>query len=986
MRALLRRLCLVLLLGTWLAAASWAQDGNHMALDGWAREAWTQQNGLRSDQVNALAQSPDGYLWVGTPEGLARFNGTEFTYHDDSTTAELHDDDVRQLGLGRDHSLLVTTTRGGLNFLNQGYWTHRGVADGLSQDTLVAAAEDARGRLWVATVNAGLDMFDGRRRMHFDSRNGLPSDRILSLLIDNDGVVWVGTSAGLARIVDERVQTVSVNAGLLPSGAITALAEGQDRSLWVGTQVGAYRQKRGDQQFVKMTPDSFDDAVLSILPDSANRALVGTARHGLLVVRDDHAAAVRARIPDRAWTVTALLRGNDGSIWVGGNQGLLRLRYTPFTALGKLAGLGNENVHAVLEAPDGDVWIGTDGGLDRIHDGRIAAVAEPSLAGQAVYALASDGDGGLWVGTESIGLLHLRNGRVDRRIARTEGLPSNWVRAILSGRDGEMWIGTGAGLVHRQADATRVYTANDGLPGEAVFGLYRDAQGVIWVGTANGVAHQQGDRFVTLALPARSMVQAVFGFADAGDGGVWIATDRGLLRWKGGRLAMIGSAQGLPADTVYAVVPDREGNLWLPSFNGLVRITRRQADAVADGLQEKLSADIYGTSDGLPSSQCNGGSSPSARLLSDGSLWVATTRGVGQAHPDRLADYRSEPPQVLLEEVRVDDRVVIPNGTLELAPGTRKLDVRFFALNYHLPQKIRYRYLLQGYDSGWSEIGEHTSVQFTNLSPGDYRLRIQAAVAGGSWSQREAVLPFQVGAHPWQRPGFIVFAVVVVIAGGWLAYRARIGVIAANERRLQKLVDARTEDLRQQTQRLREADAEKTRLLQTIQAQADAFERQAREDALTGIPNRRRVDEAIEVYFAQSRRSGDPLSLVLIDIDHFKKVNDHFSHAVGDAVLRSLGAIFRSHQRPGDLAGRLGGEEFVCILGGTDRAGALAYCERMRKAIEAHDWAIVAPGLQVTVSMGVVQWDGKETYSRLTSRADELLYRAKANGRNRVEA
>lgn len=982
----LLRLWIALLLAFAGIGVAGAEVAGRKALDTWARESWTQQSGLRGDQVNALAQSADGYLWVGTPDGLARFNGSEFSYEDRSTVGALHDNDIRHLAIGREGSLLVSTARGGVSFFNQGWWTHRGSSDGLTQDTVVAAQEDARGRLWVATASGGLDLFDGRRRLHFGSRNGLPSDRVLSLLISDEGEVWVGTSAGLARIVDDRVQTISVNAGVLPSGAITALAQAQDHSLWVGTRVGAYRQRRGGLQFEKMTPDAFDDVVQAILPDSEARALVGTAEHGLLVVRDGRSEAVRDHGGGRTWSVDALLRSSDGSVWVGGSQGLLRLRDTPFSALGKTAGLGNENVHAILGTPDGDVWIGTDAGLDRMHDGRIEPVIAAALAGQGVYALAVAGDGALWVGTGAAGVLRLVHGRLERSIDHGSGLPSDSVRALLPERDGSVWIGTSRGLVREQDGHRQTFTTADGLPSDTVFSLFRDAAGRIWVGTGNGPARWDGARFVRVPLPARSMVQAVYGFADAGAGAVWIASDRGLLRWKDGAVVVLGSAQGLPSDTVYAVIADREGNLWLTTFSGLVRVSREQAEAVADGRVRALTADVYGVTDGLPTSQCNGGSSPAGVLLSDGSVWIASARGVGQIHPERVADYRSEPPQALIEEVRVDDHVVVPGAVLQLPPGTRKLDVRFYALNFHLPRRIRYRYLLEGYDNDWSDIGEHTSVQFTNLPAGSYRLRIQAAVSGGSWSRREATLVFDVGAHLWQKLWFDVMLAVLLVFAGWLAYRARIRVIAANELRLQKLVAARTEDLRLQTQRLQEADAEKTRLLETIQAQAEAFERQAREDALTGIANRRRVDEAVEIYFAEARRSGRPLSFLLMDIDHFKQVNDRWSHAIGDAVLKELGAILRSHQRPGDLAGRLGGEEFVCVLSGADLAGARTYCERIRTAIQAHDWESIAPDLRVTASIGVVQWDGDETYSRMSSRADDLLYRAKSNGRNRVEA
>ncbi|MEO7478960.1 MAG: diguanylate cyclase, partial [Lysobacteraceae bacterium] len=433
-------------------------------------------------------------------------------------------------------------------------------------------------------------------------------------------------------------------------------------------------------------------------------------------------------------------------------------------------------------------------------------------------------------------------------------------------------------------------------------------------------------------------------------------------------------------------VADRIGNLWLTSNRGVMRVARKQLMAVMDGQVHGISVDLYGETDGMVSSQCNGGADPAALLRNDGSIWVATAKGASIIRPERLQNYRREPPQTVLEEVRVNDQITTVHGMLDLAPGTRKIDVRYFALSYHLPKQIRYRYRLDGFDNTWSIAGQRTSVQFTNLPPGNYRLHIQAAYPGGDWSQREAGFGFRIQPFFWQRPWVIAIAIAMLILAAWLAYQARIRQIAANQRRLQHLVDERTEDLRLQTKKLTRSDAEKSELLELLRIQSEAFERQAREDTLTGLANRRRVDEAIEAYFSESRRSGRPLGFAIMDIDFFKRINDRFSHASGDAVLREIGAILREHQRPGDLAARLGGEEFVCILAGSDLEGARGYCERMRLAIAGHDWTSIAPDLAVTISIGVVVWTGEESYSRLSSRADELLYRAKDAGRNRVES
>jgi diguanylate cyclase (GGDEF)-like protein len=987
-RSLRAWLTAIVLIGA-CAGDAFAQTGDRggKPLDTWAREVWAQRNGLPNDQVNTLAQTGDGYLWIGTPDGLARFNGSEFVYSDRGTVAELHDNDIRHLALGIDNSLLISTARGGLSFLHQGYWTERAGKEGeLSEDSVVASQEDARGRLWVATANGGLDRFEGKRKLHFGSRNGLPSDRVLSLLVASDSSVWVGTAAGLARIVNDQVQTISVNAGLLPSGPVSALAESQDRALWVGTRAGAYRQRAGERQFEKMTPDATDDVVLAILPDSASQAMIGTAQHGLLLLRDGRSEPIRAENTDHAWQVSALLRDHDGSIWVGGSQGLLRLRNTPFGAFGKEQGLSEEIVHSVLQTADGDVWIGTHGGLERIHEGQVSRVASDALSAHSVLALEPAIDGGLWAGTDAGDVVHLAHGHVDRVLDKPRGITQEWVRAIIEDSDGTLWIATNKGLVRHAPRETRVFTSADGLPNDAILGLHRDPAGRLWIGTGNGLAYRSGEQFVRVELPLQSMVQTVYGFADDADGSLWIASDRGLLRWKDDRISVLASKQGLPVDTVYTVVPDRQGNLWLSTPNGLVRINGAQAVAVAEGRAASFAADLFGETDGMPSSQCNGGSSPAATLLSDGSVWAATTRGIAQVHPERIADYRSEPPQTLIEEIRVDDRVVVANGALDLGPETRRIDVRFFALNYHLPKRIQYRYLLEGYDSNWSEVGEHTSVQFTNLPAGNYRLRIQAAVTGGSWSPREADVSFKIGAYLWQIWWFDTLAAIFLLAGAWVAYVNRIRRIAANERRLQQLVNVRTEDLRQQTERLRQADAEKSRLLELVQSQSEAFERQAREDALTGLANRRRVDESLDAYFSESRRSGRPLSIVLLDIDFFKRINDRWSHAIGDDVLREIGAILCKDQRPGDLSARLGGEEFLSILSGSDLDGARIYGERMRAAIESNDWERIAAGLRVTISIGVATWDGEESYSRLFTRTDELLYRAKEGGRNRVES
>ncbi len=955
-------------------------------MSAWAREVWTTREGLPHNQVNAIAQTPDGYLWFGTWEGLARYNGVDFVRFDRSNVPQMHDNGIRSLDVGPNGELLIATSRGGLSILRNGQWRTLTHADGLAEDELVAAREDAQGRLWVATESAGLDRINAGHVRHFGVADGLPSDVLQALLLDADGNAWVGTSNGLAWIVGDRVQPLPTDTGL-PSIPVLALAESPDGALWAGTQAGAYRRVAGQTHFTKMTPAALDDAIGAILPESSERAWLGSTNHSLLRVMNGTVDQLgnERNLPNRR--ITSLFRDRDGSLWAGTSAGLLRLRDTQISTLGSEQDLSDDYVRSLVETTDGTLWVGTSNGLNALRSGGIAHFDNRNgLPANSILGMAPARDGGVWIGTYASGAAHFSNGRADRVIDHAHGLPGNQVRALVEEPDGTLWIGTGLGLARIREGRMRIFTVADGLPRDYILSLHRDRDGRLWVGTVNGVAYRDGERFVAVDLSRLTSAQNVFGFLDDSDGTLWMASDRGLLRWKDGKLAVLGVDQGLPVDTIFAVVADRLGSLWLSSNRGVMRVGRAQAMAVLDGRARSIAVDLYGETDGMASAQCNGGADPAALLRDDGSVWIATAKGASIIRPELLRNYQREPPQTILDEVRVNDRLVVASVLYDLPAGTRKLDVRYSALSFHLPKQIRYRYRLDGFDNAWNNVAQRASVQFTNLPPGNYRLHIQAAYPGGAWSQREAGFGFQIRPFFWQRPWVIALGIGLLLLAIWLTYQARIRQIAANQRRLQRLVEKRTKDLRLQTERLTRSDAEKSELLELLRVQSEAFERQAREDALTGLANRRRVEEAIEAYFSESQRSSRSLGFALLDIDFFKRINDRFSHATGDDVLRAIGAILRAHQRPGDLAARLGGEEFICVLAGSDLQGARTYCERMRAAIADHAWESIASGLRVTASFGVVVWDGEESYSRLASRADELLYRAKNAGRNRVES
>jgi diguanylate cyclase (GGDEF)-like protein len=450
-----------------------------------------------------------------------------------------------------------------------------------------------------------------------------------------------------------------------------------------------------------------------------------------------------------------------------------------------------------------------------------------------------------------------------------------------------------------------------------------------------------------------------------------------------GRWDQIGLAQGLPVEKVFQPVLDRRGALWLSSNRGVIRIAPGSLDAVLEGRATRLDAVLLGESDGMASAQCNGGSAPAAALAADGTVWFATAAGIVGAAADALLDYAGAPPPVGIEALRVDGRPLSPFADHLLPAGTRRIALQFAAPTFLTPDWVRYRTRLVGFDADWVDRGPLRVAEYTNLPPGRYRFEVQAAHPNSDWQQPAASLAFTVPARFWQRPAFWIGSGALLVLLGVAGLRWRFRRLHRRERELRRLVDARTHDLREQTERLLALDAERELLVVRLREQAEAFERQAREDGLTGLLNRRGFDEAMRAAVADG--AARPLALAVIDLDHFKWVNDRHSHAAGDAVLRAVATLLRAQLPAGAQLARWGGEEFALLLPGHDLAAAAALAETLRREVAAYDAGHIAPALGLSCSIGVAALAAGEGSGSLLQRADTALYRAKADGRNRVE-
>ncbi len=973
----------LLLFALFLPAISGAQD---KPLTAYFRETWTTRQGLPHNQVNAIAQTSDGYLWFGTWEGLVRYNGLEFHAFDRGNTPALKDNGVRSVRASEDGAVVIGTSRGGVTVKRGDVWRTWLVKDGLAQEEIMDAMYDRKGRLWVATENSGIDVVDGDKVVHHDTGNGLPSGVTYGLLLDRDDSIWAATAGGLVHFVDGRPQVLGAASGL-PDAPVFRVLQDSAGMLFVGTERGVY--KREGQRFVLASPLLPIDGVPSLAQDLAGNLWVGTVNNGLLRLSKsgvERFTSLRGLPNNR---VAALLVDREGSVWAGTNAGLLRLSDAPFSTINGDQGLSDDYVRALAESRDGSLWIGTSRGLNRWRGGKLEAsfTAADGLPSDSVLSLLEDRDGSLLVGSYTAGLLRLRDGRLVAHYDNAHGMPgSNQVRALAQQADGTVWIGTTRGLVRMRNGKFRHYGVAEGLPREFIISLHLARDGSLWVGTANGAAHIVDDRVQVVDMRGMNGAQDVFDFHEDADGTLWLATDRGLLRYRNGALQVLGLPQGLPIDTLFAVVDDGVGSLWLTSNRGVMRLSRAEAEAVLGGRKAKVELDRFGEADGLASNQCNGGSGPAALRDRNGRIWVATAGGAAVVEPRSLHAYKRQLPPVVIEQVLANDARVPLQPTLKLPAGTRKLEFHYASLSFQTPRFVRYRYRLEGVDRDWIERGNQRVAQYTNLGPGRYRFAVNASAPGlgHGWSIDTTTVDIEIEPRLWQQPWFLP---LIILLGGLLVvgvYRWRLGHLRNRAAHLENVVEQRTSDLREQTDKLRESDQEKSILLARLKEQSEAFERQAREDALTGLGNRRSMDEELARAFELAVQSGKPLSFALIDIDHFKRINDNYSHAAGDRALTEVARVMRDELGALGKLARWGGEEFAVLFEGLALEEARRRCERLRWAVERLDCSAFAPGWKMSISGGVAERTGLAHHERLVSRADALLYEAKRSGRNRI--
>ncbi len=764
-------------------------------IDQFTIEQWSTDRGLPIEVAESVVQTPDGYLWVGTQEGLTRFDGDRFTTFSHRNVPTITSNDVHMVRVGNNGVLWIGTAGGLLKYeVGRFDVVHTG-SDQASTDNVWDVVEDRRGVLWVGTSN-GLIRIEEGRPVRLDTEQGLPSQLIWSLLVDRDGSVIVGTGGGACRMDNDRCKPFS---GAVPTShaPVNVMLRDRAQRLWLGTDLGLARLDAAGWRLFTNRDGLSDNRIKALREDRDGNLWIGTEGGGLNMMRDGRFSSLSPQEGGIDPYVRSIYEDQEGSLWIGTfTGGLYRMRDGIFSTITPADGLAGSFVRSILRAGDGSLWVATYGdGITRLHDRSATHFSVASgLPSNLALSVIQDHSGRVWAGLDT-GLIYYEHGTwvrfTDPRLARGQ------VRSLFVDRDGALWVGTmGGGISQIRGSDVRSYTHADGLVNDVIRGGITQApDGSILIGTEGGLSVLSNGRFSNYSAHNGLPPQPVYAVHADKEGTIWLGTaGGGLVRVKSGKIEHFDSGDGLADDMAFSILEDNGGQLWMSCNRGIYRVAKRDLEAHADGLLARVPCELYGRGDGLKDPECNGGSTPNAIAAADGRFYWATGAGVAYVEPAQAGRQRVESPPII-ERVLVDRHDADLSAAIDAAPGRGELEIQYTAIVFDQGPRTAFRYRLEGYDKDWIDAGTRRTAFYTNLPPGDYHFQVMASDSRGTWSGVAVSRPLTLQPHLHQTAWFYALCVLLGLATILSLLKRREGLARTREERLRSLVLERTSEL-----------------------------------------------------------------------------------------------------------------------------------------------------------------------------------------------
>ncbi len=786
-------------------------------------DIWQKPQGLPQNSIYSITQGHNGYIWLASYEGIARFDGVEFTIYNTSNVKALRTSGALVVYEDTKKNLWFGTNNGGLTKMKDGKFTTYTKADGLSHDAITALVESADSTLWIGT-RWGLSKYKNGKFTNYYRKDGLPSNRINTLYIAKDNTLWIGTNQGICSYQNNEFTDYN-NKILLFSRNVTSLLEDGHGQIWIGTHADLIRWNTNTQK-----QDNFhlkegltDKYITCLVQDHFGTLWIGTQSGGVNRLTETEFLSENPRFTHftvreglSANSVRAIYEDREGSLWIGLNRGgLNRLRDGKFNNYGETEGLPDNTINCVMEAKDGKIWIGTvSQGVSYFQGGKFRTFGKAEgLSNNYIRTVQEDDQGNIWVGTYGggINVLSFENEEDTipkiKQFSTVEGLAGNVIRSIAKGKNGVLWIGTRTGLSRYKNGKFNNYSTRRGLSENSILPVLEDHKGNVWAGTdGGGLNCISPNGKVTIYNTNEGLSSdLIFSLYEDKQGSIWVGTRGGLTRIKNNKIQSITVHDGLANDAIHSITEDDWQRVWMSCSNGVFWVKKKALEDFFDGKIKKIKCTVYREDDGMKSSDCAVTSQPSVCRDRNGHLWYPTTAGVAVINPYNIRLNQMKPP-VVINKIKADNKTYEMHERLTFPPGTSKFELHYAGLSLLAPNKVMFEIKLEGYEDEWINVGNKRDAYYNNLAPGWYTFRVRATNSDGLWNKEGAKIAFYIEPYFYQTRWFLVLMVLLVISLGFLFYYLRVIRLQKRNEELETKIQERTKEIQTKAEELTTMD------------------------------------------------------------------------------------------------------------------------------------------------------------------------------------
>ncbi len=741
--------------------------------------------GLPQSRIRAMVQTPDGYLWLGTDNGLVRFDGAAFTTFG-VQTGSLVDNEVGALTLDGEGGLWAGTYGGGLAHMSHGQFTRYTTKDGIPDDIIRWLDRGPDGSIWF-TTSSGLGRYAGGRFTTFTTRDGLPANDLSALCARSAEGIFVSDGQMLARFENGRFVPAGPEGLVQRYGTVNSLGADRDGALFIVLSRAVARLRQGGISVTELENSSGTTGRV-MHQDPSGTIWLGS-REGLFRLNGSRLEALpSAGVRSRMGVVYSLLTDREGSLWIGLEaNGLARLRPVQIGWIGAEDGLPDARARAILQDRGGTTWIGTSRGLMRSRGGPFepVAVSDPSHI-MDISALGQDREGTLWAGSIRK-LYRLQNGRLEPCSAWAD---RGNIRSIYGDPLGGLWIGSdGNGLFRIEGNRIESVFRGDSPGQKRIRDVLRDRHGALWAATfGGGVVRFAADGSTLYTVENGLGSDFTLDLFEDRRGTLWVTTRSGLSCFQNGRFVNISAREGLYCSFIHSMEEDAAGDFWFSCVQGVFKVSGSEIRGLMEGKIKEVSSRHFGFSEGMKTLSCTAGTFPSSCRTADGRMMFCTLKGVAVVDlEDRIANLQAPP--VLIERMKINGRPCPWDKEGIIAPGQGEVEITYTATTFLEQNQVRFRYMLGGYDADWVEAGSRRFAYYAGLPPGSYRFQVIACNGNKVWNQTGAATAFRLQPHFYQTAWFMMLCMAAAALLVWGGHTWRIRRLKAAERELKNRVD-----------------------------------------------------------------------------------------------------------------------------------------------------------------------------------------------------